>query len=280
MGGIDLFSDGRSGGGGKLDHHINIGKGETPWWWDMMKQRAMIEWQRKFEYKWGWIDWATNFVRNILGGLLNCLITGKDDGGMGHMFGYGSGGGKSSECCGMNEKKWKNSVRLGRAGLEMTEDTCKANKGIVMEALGISECPTVWKGGDAAGASAGGWRARLECLGINGGRFRYAGGKPDMKEESDCEQLDQNNYYSVRVEGEARKWHTYHYIVARNYVPLAASKSGRHDLRLCSEYSNNFRWQKASSAGVAAATGMSTEQQQKLTEAENRLRAAREAKAA
>ena len=226
-GGIDLFSDGRTGGSGKLDHHINIGKGQTPWWWDMMKTRMQREWEERFKYKWGWINWATDIAKNILKGLINCLITGDSDGDPDHFLGDVSIGGGSSgkkECCGMNEAKWNASGDLGKKGLSFDELSCKSNKGAVASAAGktVEECGKIgwWKDkSSSAGASVGFFGKRLCCLGICKAGA-YVSGDLSLNAVGGgriCD--DMPGLYRVYPSGKARNWHVYTYVLARNYFP-------------------------------------------------------------
>ncbi len=224
-GGIDLFSDGRSGGSGKLDHNIHIGKGETPWWWDMMKTRMQEEWKKRFERKWGWITFFDDLAKNILKGLINCIVTGDSDGDPDHFLGDiniggGSGGGKK-ECCGWSEKKWKGNKDL--RDVEFNEDNCKSNIETVARNRGISvkDCPK-WKDTTSSGgASVGFFGQRLKCLGISIGGYKGDGTLEEGYGGLECENMPA--LYQLNTSSLPRKWqkHTYIYVVARNYFPQA-----------------------------------------------------------
>lgn len=214
-GGLDLFSDGHMGGGGKLDHNINIAPGREPWWWDMMKTRMQKEWEARFNYKWGWINWATDIAKNILKGLINCLITGDDGGDMGRMFGYGSAGGRTSgECCGVSDKKM--SIRFGRE-LEYAkgdfEALCKAVKS------SMPECKDGggYKGPSAGAGESGGFVAsRLGCLGIRGGG-RWSGEIGLSASDGSGDLCKDMPFISVVGSGPAKQ--IYYVVTARNYFP-------------------------------------------------------------
>ncbi|MBP5429674.1 MAG: hypothetical protein J6Y25_02125 [Elusimicrobiaceae bacterium] len=216
-GGLDFTSGFTGGGAGKLDHHINIGKGETPWWWDMMKTRMQKEWEARFNRKWDWIKWADKLAQHILGGIINCLLTGDDSGDMGRMFGFGAGGGgKVAKCCGVAESGWK--AELAAIGAtSLTESSCK---NILRKKYGNAKYKEAcgdefWeKGSSASGESGGFFAARLGCLGIKGSGY----GSGNLGLNGTCEEMPT---YSVIPSGEARKWNIYTYVVVRNYAPAA-----------------------------------------------------------
>ncbi len=236
-GGLDFTSGFTGGGAGKLDHHINIDKGETPWWWDMMKTRMQKEWEERFKRKWDWIKWADKLAQHILGGIINCLLTGTDDGDMGHFFGYGKGGGRTSgECCGVSDSKM--SIRFGKE-LEYAkgdfEALCKAVK---------SSMPECKNGGDykgpssSAGESAGFFGARLGCLGIGLGFRGEASAHMHEGNGLACADISAHRYH-VNTSKLPRKWqkHTYIYVVARNYRPASMPALSANAKRgfLCAE---------------------------------------------
>ena len=214
-GGVDLFADGRVGGGGKLDHRINIGKGETPWWWDMMKTRMQEEWMARFKRKWNWINWMDKLAQNILGNLLNCIITGDDGGDVDKFLGISVGGGSDPTCCGVSESKAASKKEIEEAG--GFEKWCKIKTNQAkLKALGYS-CSTTYKGGVHSDVALGPVESRLKCLGLNVGG--YASGSLGLNGAGmDC--ADMPNY-NVIPSGQARKWNIYTYVVARNYFPEA-----------------------------------------------------------
>lgn len=220
MGGIDLFSDGRSGGGGKLDHHINIGKGETPWWWDMMKTRMQREWEERFNRKWNWIKFADGLAQNILKGLVNCIVTGDSDGDPDNFLGdvsIGGSSGKDPTCCGKKES-WFPAKEVEDAG--GFEKFCNGSTKKKYAAPPYNlDCGRGYKGGGSAGgASVGFFGQRLKCLGINTAGA-YASGEIGLSHASGLSCADMPTRYSVVPSGEARKWNIYTYVVARNYFP-------------------------------------------------------------
>lgn len=218
VGGLDMFSMGPGGGGGRLERNINIGKGQEPWWWDMMKTRMQKEWEKRFERKWKWIDWADQIAMNILKGLINCLITGDSDGDVDFFFGSGGGaGGKAAKCCGVAADGWKQELaEIGASAL--TESSCKT---ILKKKYGDAKYKEAcgadfWeKGSSAGGGRVGFFGQRLKCLGVNVGL--YGSGELRLKGAGlDCANMPD---YRVVPSGEALKWNIYTYVVVRNYFP-------------------------------------------------------------
>ena len=216
-GGLDLSADGRMGGSGKLNRNINITPGKEPWWWDMMKTRMQKEWEARFKRKWDWINWMDNLARNILGGILNCLITGDDDGDMGSMFGYGDGGGKSAKCGSLTASDWAKCAECQKYG-SFGSHACKAYLGHMSP--DSSEYKKGWQEGSGSGKATGFIGARLNCLGIRGSG--YLSGELGLNGAS-MQCTDMPNY-TVIPSGEARKWNIYTYVVARNYFPDSLKK--------------------------------------------------------
>ncbi len=195
---------GPGGGNGDLKREFAF-SGKEPWWWDMMKQRSMMEWQKEFEYKWGWINWATDLAKNILGGVLNCLITGNDNGDMGHMFGAVAGSGKKDECCGMDEDKFKGAA----PGVEFSEKACKG----WVTAHPEVKCSTKWVSGHKASANLGFFGSRMDCLtnGLWAGRQAKRAGYGVVTEADDCTTFYQTGRYKAEVGGPKRTM--FHYVV-------------------------------------------------------------------
>lgn len=206
------------GGSGQLKRDFNY-SGKEPWWWDMMKTRMQKQWERMFDYKWGWIDWGTDLLRHWLGGLLNCLVTGNEDGDMGTMFGSGGGSGdKKSTCCGKNIDEisvgGKDLVEYKKTHPEGSEKHfCK----LYRDERGCS--PGYKAGRSYATAGTGWWATRKSCFGIAGKGTAYV----DFEEKSMCNVFNQTNghYFMVNPEGEARDWNTYIYVIAKNQMPKA-----------------------------------------------------------
>ncbi len=224
-GGIDLFADGRAGGGGKLDHRINVGKGETPWWWDMMKTRMQEEWMARFKRKWNWINWMDKLAQNILGNLLNCIITGDDGGDVDKFLGISVGGGSDPTCCGVSESKAASKKEIEEAG--GFEKWCKIKTNQAkLKALGYS-CSTTYKGGVQTDVALGPVESRLKCLGLNVGG--YASGSLGLDGAGmNCADMPT---YNVIPSGQARKWNVYTYAVVRNYAPQALVDAGKITVR-------------------------------------------------
>ncbi len=216
VGGLDMFSMGPGGGSGKLDRNINITPGKEPWWWDMMKTRMQKEWEKKFERKWKWIDWMDDLARNILGGILNCLITGDDGGDMGSMFGFGGGSGKQATCCGVKAKDWDEQAYgpFGKASCDKLKKRANFDSSIKCTKDEWWDAPA-----SSSGESAGFFGARLNCLGIYGGAGAAAAHIKEGFGGLRCANMP--DLYQIDTSDLPRKWqkHTYIYVVARNYFP-------------------------------------------------------------
>ena len=124
---------GRHGGGASdLKHGFGFNS-IKPWWWDLMKTRSQMEWEKKFNRKWNWIDWGDKLAQNILGGVINCLLTGEDDGGMGEMFGA-SGGEAQVAGCKCNKGLYKTAEEMKKEAPEVVilgkfKNWCQSEKG-------------------------------------------------------------------------------------------------------------------------------------------------------
>ena len=204
------------GGGGSLKHDFNY-QGREPWWWDMMKTRMQAQWQRMFDYKWGWIDWGTDLIRTWMKGLLNCLFMGNSDGDPDTFFGSGGGvGGKEATCCGVKQKNWE-----GFAGnIPFDENTCKG----LIKKPEYKGCSGWVAGRDAGAERLNGVQVRLKCLGI-----AVKGTAPasvNFEQGHTCVLFEQTGgrIFNVPVEGEARKWNTYIYVMAKNQLPETLRK--------------------------------------------------------
>lgn len=269
---------GPGGGNGNLERNFAF-NGKEPWWWDMMKRRSQMEWEKKFNHKWGWVDFAGGLLQKFLDPFLSCIITGTDDWSMGNMFGAVAGSGDEAECAGLNKAKWGQlypDVPFGK-------DECRAYFGYKVK----KDVNDPWSGGNVASANLNAFEQRLDCL--SNGIGIYGAGAPGLTENSaggECANLNSTHNYSVRPEGKALKWNTYHYIVARNYLPKviqealqgADIKTGRKiasyrtgargeqipvyedvrtgfsgkEMNLCSEFNNPFRKARHSGGGVGA----------------------------
>ncbi len=281
VGGLDMFSMGPGGGNGRLERNINIGKGQEPWWWDMMKTRMQKEWEKRFERKWKWIDWADEIAMNILKGLINCILTGDSDGDVDHFLGDISVGGSDTgkkECCGYNEKKWAEKYPGGHPAF--TKTGCDAVKKEIAAKEGNPGCGWVDKT-HASVSARGPISQRLCCLGFCGAGI-YAAGDADLKEgfgDLECASLDRH-HYSLHPQGKARKWNVYHYIVARNYVLVSLGamhssekikdpgKNLQYQLQLCSVHGNNLKMDRSSSGSLAVKYNLSPEDEAYLRQLE------------
>lgn len=243
---------GPGGGNGNLERNFAF-NGKEPWWWDMMKRRSQMEWEKKFNYKWGWIDWATKLGQVWGEQILNCLVMGNSDGDAGTFWGSPTVAYKDTTCCGVKESRWAAFVQ--DSTIPFDENNCKGLQKR-LQAANPDACPEGWDAPQSAGeVKLGFFGQRMNCLGASFGGG-YGTGKPGLTETASggaCADLNSTHNYSVRPEGEALKWNTYHYIVARNYLPKVIQEAvGARANNLCSEFDNNFRKARHSGAGVSS----------------------------
>lgn len=227
------------GGGGPSDLKHGFGyNGITPWWWDLMKTRSQMEWEKRFNRKWDWIGWADKLAQNILGGLINCLLTGEDDGAMGEVLGS-SGEGAQMEGCKCGKSYITNVPGSAPAGLSL-KDWCKSK-----EAKDQFGCE--WQNAKATGGSF--IQTRLDCLGFGFGRNRRGlGVMADISSANGmgraaCKDFQINKVYSITLKGDASKWNAYHFVVARNNSPFGNGK------RLCG-FDSSRQYTKSTSTGI------------------------------
>ncbi len=268
IGGGDFGGPG--GGNGNLDRKFAF-NGKEPWWWDMMKKRSQMEWEAKFNRKWDWIKWGDKLAQNILGGIINCLVTGNDDGDPGTFFGTAKSDSGVDKCCGRSAQEWSAAWGSFPTSKKQCESSdCGKNM--------LDRGKEPWEEGAKASPGRGFFAQRVNCL--SNGLFAkggYGSGAPQISENASggqCADLNTTHNYSIKPEGEALKWHTYHYIVARNYLPLSVAGKKEPDskrIRLCSEYSDNLRMRKQSAAGAAAIYELSTADSLRLQKIENML---------
>lgn len=205
IGGGDFGGPG--GGNGNLERKFAF-NGKEPWWWDMMKQRSQMEWEAKFNRKWDWIKWGDKLLQNILGGVINCLITGEDDGSMGSMFGVRAGSGNHATCAKMDAETFKK-----RFNIEMTKDNCRSAFWESYKKDGIDP----WDGGDYANASLGPIGKRLDCLsGGLGAAWNRMRSKDmgSLSEANACQSFAMDRIYRAEFTSSKNKdWTVYHYVV-------------------------------------------------------------------
>ena len=287
FGGMTLGDAKFGGGSGNFDRKFNY-QGKEPWWWDLMKTRSQALWQRKMQRKWNWEDWLDKWAQNILGKLMNCLITGSDEGDVDGFLYKKEGDGKEALCCG--KKRAVAEPLLKQLGVEFGKDGCKS----LQLSLGKDKCKEAWEDGKEAKADMNFFQVRGACLGLAVGS-KYGKGEPSLS--VDCSDLDTGAHrYVVSHNGKARKWekNTYIYVVARNYVPFPFRSLDRAEayeknkeiggkgidpsrsemvgemyanlkekeltgLRLCSVFGNNLRATDKSVAGTAAIYTTTTE---------------------
>lgn len=213
-------------GGGPSDLKHGFGyKGILPWWWDLMKTRSQMEWEKRFNRKWDWIGWADKLAQNILGGLINCLITGEDDGAMGEMFGA-SGEGAQQEGCKCGKSMIGSVPASAPAGLSL-KDWCKSKE--AKEQYGCE-----WQGAKATGG--GFWKTRADCIGFN--LFGLADkGKASRKlvEVSGCYDFASTDVYTASfISNRKGDWNIYHYVVGVKSADIAryykATENARADM--------------------------------------------------
>lgn len=214
IGGGDFGGPG--GGNGNLDRKFAF-NGKEPWWWDMMKKRSQMEWEAKFNRRWDWIKWADKLAQNIFGGILNCLITGEDDGAMGSMFGVKAGSGKHATCAKLDAETFEK-----RFNMPLTKDNCRAAFYDLYKKDGIDP----WDGGDYAEASLGFLGKRLDCLsnglGASWNRWRSKD-MGSLSEANACQSFAMDRIYRADFTSSKNKdWSVYHYVVG-----VATGKDGQ-----------------------------------------------------
>ena len=236
VGGLSSGETRGPGGPSDLKHGFGY-NGITPWWWDLMKTRSQMEWEKRFNRKWDWIGWADKLAQNILGGLINCLLTGEDDGAMGEVLGS-SGEGAQMEGCKCGKSYITNPPASAPPGLSL-KDFCKSKDA---EKFGCK-----WVEAKATGGSF--IQTRLDCLGFGFGRNRRGLGviadisSPSGTGRAACKDFQINKVYSIKLQGDASKWHAYHFVVARNNSPFGNGK------RLCG-FDSSRQYTKSTSTGV------------------------------
>lgn len=244
IGGLSGSSDRHGGGASDLKHGFGFNS-ITPWWWDLMKTRSQMEWEKKFNRKWNWIDWGDKLAQNILGGVINCLLTGEDDGSMGSVFGN-AGEGKAAKCGELDEASWNACKKCVDEYGPFGKKSCKnylasLDKDSSMVKKG-------WQ--DAKGSKGGFLKTRADCLGVN--LFGTAGGKitsfgitsANGDGKAACKDFEINKVYSMKLTGNYSKWKAYHFVVARNNSPFA-----NRNLRLCG-FDSSRQYTKATSTGA------------------------------
>lgn len=244
IGGLAGSGDRHGGGASDLKHGFNFNS-IKPWWWDLMKTRSQMEWEKKFNRKWNWIEWGDKLAQNILGGVINCLLTGEDDGSMGSVFGN-AGEGKAAKCGELDEASWNACKKCVDEYGPFGKKSCKnylasLDKDSSMVKKG-------WQ--DAKGSKGGFLKTRADCLGVN--LFGTAGGKitsfgitsANGDGKAACKDFEINKVYSMKLTGNYSKWKAYHFVVARNNSPFA-----NRNLRLCG-FDSSRQYTKATSTGA------------------------------
>ena len=257
FGGMGLGDASMGGAGGKMDRNFTF-NGKEPWWWDLMKTRSQMQWQKEFERKWDWITWGDKLAQNILKGLINCLVTGDKDGDPDHFLGTSSSSSSKETCCG-KEADWFNDADdakfIKENGLKAF---CKGQKKNQLKQGGL-DCSRGYKGPSSSTSNGGIVSARLGCMGLAIGGKYGTRKSAAIHEQNDCVEFKSGSYhYDMILEDYARKWkdHAYHWVVARNYVP----KVIRPDGLLCSKYTNNLKDVEHSRAAVASINNMSEDE--------------------
>ncbi len=237
VGGLGSGTFAPGGGAGQINHTLDF-KGITPWWWDMMKDRAQQAWQ------WKYFLWRKNFTEALvkslgeLAGLVAknmgcCLITGNQDCDMDTFLGASPENSTESTCCGLKKKDWVGDLEkytFDKAGCDAFVKQGKLNKNF--------QCTDGWKEGRDIKKKQNFFQVRAACFGAVNLGSEYAQGKPGLKLVpgiGDCEALNRTQNYSVKPEGEAMNWQTYHYLAVRNYVPINLQGGRTVRLNLCDQ---------------------------------------------
>lgn len=240
IGGLSGSSDRHGGGASDLKHGFGFNS-ITPWWWDLMKTRSQMEWEKKFNRKWNWIDWGDKLAQNILGGVINCLLTGEDDGAMGSMWGTSKDSATPAVCkCVGN--KYTNSADLAKAlGLSMTDADLKK----LCVSKKAQELSCSYEKGSGGGGNLNWYQKRLQCMGAtvkgkSGTDIELIGSNNGG---SECTDFKSAKVYDFRLSGKASGWKAYHMVVAKNVSPIDKNR------KLCG-FNSTFQYNKGTSAGV------------------------------
>lgn len=230
-GGLGSGAFGTPGGGAQINHTLDY-KGITPWWWDMMKERSQEAW------RWKYFLWRKNLVEPLIKalaevaaefgkGLTCCLLTGEDDCSMGSMWGtrgdsYQPGGCKINKVVYTSIQEVKNAYPTAPIAGDLKK-WCESMAGNENQQYGAIE----WVSEKGGGGDLGFFGKRLYCMGGTFGGGRNSG-KAKLEDRFQCEALDTTHNFSLQTQGEANKWHQYHAIIAKNYVPF--DNNGTHYL--------------------------------------------------
>ncbi len=192
---------GPGGGNGKLDRAFTF-NGKEPWWWDLMKTRSQMEWEKKFNRKWNWIEWGDKLLQKLFDGILSCVLTGTDDWSMGRMFGAKEGSGKAAKCLKFTKEAWEQCSECLKYG-PFGKKSC------------VGMYPSVdspWQDGATAETNLGFFGSRLDCLtnGIFGARKNRKAGEGVVSEANDCNSFYLDGRYRATVRG---KYTLFHYVV-------------------------------------------------------------------
>ena len=211
IGGLGGGSFGPGGGNGDLKRTFAF-NGKEPWWWDMMKRRAQMEWEADFNRKWDWIKWKDKLWQNVLGGLFNCIVTGQDDGSMGKLFGAKAGAGEPDKCMNLTKEDWEKA----KPGVPFDKNHCYFEFGYQKG----SKDPDPWKSGNANEVTLGPIGQRLDCLSAGlGGIFSkwakdiFGSNKGAFAEVNDCYSFAQNGEYVADFSSTKGGWTILHYVV-------------------------------------------------------------------
>lgn len=250
LGGLGTGDFASGGGSGKLDITHDY-KGITPWWWDMMKERAQKKWE------WKYFLWRKNLVEPLiqrlaegLGNLGCCIAMGSDDCSADTFFGGGDNL-KEPTCCGKKQSKI-GALLKAETGLDFGKEACDNYK----TKVGSKNCPDGWKDGHSYAKGKGMVGVRFACMGGTWSGGKNAGASM-INDRFNCEALDTNHNFEVQTSGKANSWHKYHVIVAKNYVPF--DNAGSH--YLCGMGNKNAN--KQSVAAVENAQGAESDIRQK-----------------
>lgn len=260
LGGLGTGDFASGGGSGKLDITHDY-KGITPWWWDMMKERAQKKWE------WKYFLWRKNLLEPLikdvlaagLTNLLNCAIWGNADADMDYFLGGAPGASKEGQCGGVKESEWDEVVAKARAdgtyrpfgSFPSSEENCRRawHDG--------KDVKTKFEKGSSVVGGKGVIGARLSCLGgvWRGGKNA---GATMVDDRLSCGAVDTTHNFELQTSGKAASWrYKYHVIVAKNYVPF--DNAGTH--YLCGMGNKNAN--KQSVAAVENAQGAESDIRQK-----------------
>ncbi|MCQ2410221.1 MAG: hypothetical protein MJ053_01455 [Elusimicrobiaceae bacterium] len=237
---------GPGGGNGKLERNFAF-NGKEPWWWDMMKTRSQKRWEM-------WFNLKKKLYENLWDAglkLLSCGLFGSDDFEVDHFLGSGGGVSTAATCCGKKESWFHKKDEIDTIKEIGFEKFCSGSTlKEIKERYHLSCGSREYKAGNSSEARVGFFGQRWQCIGGVAGRYTSG----ELALDANCDAMV-NGFYQVTPSGQARKWNTYIYVVARNYLPQNSKAKLKDDTPrgyLCTGENDGLKIGGVKSAGVGA----------------------------